>query len=219
MGVRTLSVSMSTTPASPSTETAMSSTTTAHAVAHADHTMHMARILLLTSGYRVIAALSAFHDDADDLMVRRFNAGLARELWAATHATGLVEAVEISAVRAAGPRGANPPPCCAPISTLLASTEWDGRYLQVDIRKLDRRAIINSLPLTPHQAVALAADPWMPMHWDDLSHLQLNDNTFKKAFQTALSFAEKSTQNVRAADKVLMSSLEALDRELFPKEK
>ncbi|TBU38586.1 hypothetical protein BD309DRAFT_983583 [Dichomitus squalens] len=201
--------------------------------------MHMARILLLTSGYCVIAALSAYHDDADDLT------------WAAIHATGLVEAVKTSAGRAARLLDANLPLRCAPISTLLVSTEWDRWYLQVDIRKLDCRAIIDSLPLIPHQAVALGAisinhplpqwwlwagmdeapadawwqnpvarlDPWMPMHWDDLSHLQLDDNTFKKVFRTALSFAEKSTPNVRAAEKVLMSSLEALDRKLFPKEK
>ncbi|KAI1783918.1 hypothetical protein LXA43DRAFT_1067233 [Ganoderma leucocontextum] len=118
--------------------------------------LNAARVELLICGWRVIRAVEAFPDEPDQITVRRWNAGLAREVWRAIVAIGKITAMEMVGGPVRRPK-------CRPVELLLEHAVWDGTTLQINIMVVNRTVIARSMGTTDTEWAALAqADFWWP---------------------------------------------------------
>ncbi|PIL26689.1 hypothetical protein GSI_11216 [Ganoderma sinense ZZ0214-1] len=105
----------------------------AAAVVETKSTLTSARLECLLVVWRVREALQAMPQPADNLTIRRWNHGIARELWVAISAFGLAGALEMALSDDDGAAVMS----SQPLTYLLRVAEWRNRRLRFSVLKVD----------------------------------------------------------------------------------
>ncbi|KAI0706514.1 hypothetical protein C8Q76DRAFT_800934 [Earliella scabrosa] len=101
----------------------------------ADEAMWSARFEILLIVWRINQALQALSSNPNELTLKRWSHGIARELWIAIAAMGLEGSTMVTAGRDEGPRP------CRPMQFLLRHVEWKAcRSIRFDVQSFDRQA-------------------------------------------------------------------------------